>query len=129
MAPGAPLSVRSCFITTGRPIRTIFAENYERYGQRRMYAALHRGGEQVGRDRVARLMRAAGTQGAKWRGKPWCTTIADPAAQKRLDLVQQESRRRTAYGSAISRICARGRARVLAFVIDLPAATALGHDG
>ena len=38
-------------------------------------------GVDVGRDRVKRLMRAHGIQGAKRRGKPWRTTIADPAAR------------------------------------------------
>jgi len=45
-----------------------------------MHAALVRAGERVGRDQVARLMRQNGIQGAKRRGKPWRTTIADPAA-------------------------------------------------
>jgi len=57
---------------------------------RRMHAALIRDGEQVGRDQVARLMRAAGLPGAKRRAKPWRTTISDPAAQKRPDLVQRD---------------------------------------
>ena len=68
-------------------IRKVFAENYECYGVQRMHAALVRDGEQVGRDQVTRLMRAAGLRGAKRRGKPWRTTISDPAAQKRPDLV------------------------------------------
>ena len=71
-------------------VRTVFAENYECYGVRRMHAALVRDGEQVGRDRVARLMRAAGIRGAKRRGKPWRTTISDPAAEKRPDLVKRD---------------------------------------
>jgi len=71
-------------------IRRIFAENYECYGVRRMHAALVRDGEQVGRDRVARLMRAAGIKGAKRRGKPWRTTIGDPTAPKRPDLVKRD---------------------------------------
>jgi putative transposase len=44
----------------------------------------------VGRDRVARLMRAAGIRGAKRRETPWRTTIGDPAAPKRPDLVQRD---------------------------------------
>jgi len=36
-----------------------------------MWLALQRHGEQVGRDRVKRLMRQQGIQGAKRRGKPW----------------------------------------------------------
>ena len=58
-------------------IREIHAANYYAYGCRRMWKALRRAGEQVGRDRVQRLMRAHGIQGAKRRGKPWRTTIAD----------------------------------------------------
>jgi len=71
-------------------IRRLFKENYECYGVRRMHAALVRDGERVGRDQVARLMRAAGIQGAKRRGKPWRTTISDPAATKRPDLVKRD---------------------------------------
>ena len=84
---------------SGRPVederltaklRKIFAENYECYGVRRMHAALVRDGERVGRDQVARLMRVAGLRGAKRRGKPWRTTIGDPAGQKRPDLVKRD---------------------------------------
>jgi transposase InsO family protein len=52
-----------------------------------MHAALVRAGETVGRDQVARLMRQAGLRGAKRRGKPWRTTISDPAASRPADLV------------------------------------------
>ena len=71
-------------------IRRLHRANYECYGQRRMHAALTRAGETAGRDRVARLMRADGLKGAKRRGKPWRTTIADPGAQRPGDLVQRE---------------------------------------
>src|SRR6202011_866870 len=71
-------------------IRELHRVNYDCYGQVRMHAALLRDGETVGRDRVARLMRRAGLCGAKHRGKPWRTTIPDPAAQKRPDLVQRD---------------------------------------
>ena len=64
--------------------------NYECYGYRRVHAQLLREGEQTGRDQVARLMRQDGVQGAKRRGKPWRTTIADPTAQKRPDLVKRD---------------------------------------
>ena len=49
-----------------------------------------RAGEEVGRDRVRRLMRGAGIQGAKRRGKPWRTTKPDPEAQRRPDLVARD---------------------------------------
>ena len=64
--------------------------NYCAYGARRMWKALRRAGEQVGRDRVARLMRAAGIQGAKRRGKPWRTTTPDSDAPRRPDLVERD---------------------------------------
>ncbi len=70
-------------------IRALHAENYHAYGARRMWKALLRGGERVGRDRVARLMRRAGIQGAKRRGKPWRTTTPDPEASRRPDLVER----------------------------------------
>jgi putative transposase len=41
-----------------------------------MWKALLRQGEVVPRCRVQRLMRAAGIEGAKRRGKPWRTTTA-----------------------------------------------------
>jgi putative transposase len=58
------------------------AANYYAYGYRRMWKALGRADETVGRDRVKRLMRTHGIQGAKRRGKPWRTTIPDPAATR-----------------------------------------------
>ncbi len=71
-------------------IRAVHRANYEAYGQRRVWKQLLREGEQVGRDRVRRLMRAAGVEGAKRRGKPWRTTVPDPAGQRRLDLVERD---------------------------------------
>lgn len=70
-------------------IRALHAENYHAYGARRMWKALLRGGERVGRDHVARLMRTAGIQGAKRRGKPWRTTTPHPEASRRPDLVER----------------------------------------
>jgi len=64
--------------------------NYCAYGYRKLWLALKRGGEDVGRDRVKRLMRQAGIQGAKRRGKPWRTTIVDPAASRSPDLVNRD---------------------------------------
>ena len=71
-------------------IREIHARNYYCYGSWRMWRALQRAGEEVGRGRVERLMRRNGIQGAKRRGKPWRTTIPDRQAQRRPDLVQRD---------------------------------------
>ena len=71
-------------------IRALHAANYYAYGYRRMWIALKRSGEHVGRGRVQRLMREAGIQGAKRRAKRWVTTTPDPAASRRPDLVQRD---------------------------------------
>jgi putative transposase len=72
-------------------IRELHLANYEAYGSRRMWKALRRAGHPVGRDRVARLMRRAGIQGAKRRTKRWRTTTPDVSA-RRPDLVQRRFR-------------------------------------
>jgi putative transposase len=71
-------------------IRDLHERNYLAYGSRRMWKALLRAGEQVGRGRVERLMRENGLQGAKRRGKPWRTTKTDPSARRSPDLVQRD---------------------------------------
>ena len=71
-------------------ILELHERNYCAYGSRRMWKALLRAGERVGRGRVERLMRRHGLQGAKRRGKPWRTTRPDPLAQRRPDLVQRD---------------------------------------
>ena len=71
-------------------IRELHAANYYAYGYRRIWLALLRAGERVGRGRVQRLMRSNGIVGAKRRGKRWRTTTADPQAQRRPDLVQRD---------------------------------------
>jgi putative transposase len=71
-------------------IRRIHERNYYAYGSWRMWQALVRAGEEVGRGRVERLMRANGIRGAKRRGKPWRTTIPNPEAARRPDLVQRD---------------------------------------
>ena len=71
-------------------IEELHAANYYAYGYRRMHKALSRAGESVGRDRVKRLMRAHGIVGAKRRGKPWRTTIADRTATRPPDLVNRD---------------------------------------
>ena len=71
-------------------IEQTHAANYFAYGYRRMWKALRRAGEDVGRDRVKRVMRSAGIQGAKRRGRPWRTTKPDPSARRSPDLVQRD---------------------------------------
>ena len=66
-------------------------EGYRRvYGVRKTWKKLQRRGVDVGRDRVARLMRQEGLEGTR-RGKKKRTTIPDEAALERArDLVQRD---------------------------------------
>jgi transposase InsO family protein len=72
-------------------IRRLHEANFEAYGYRKLHLALRRAGvEDVGRDRVKRLMREHGIQGAKRRGKAWKTTTPDVHAARRPDLVDRD---------------------------------------
>lgn len=71
-------------------IKDLHERNYRAYGYRRMWVALQRAGVEVGKGRVARLMRKERIQGAKRRGRPWRTTKPDPAARRRPDLVNRD---------------------------------------
>ena len=71
-------------------IRQVHERNYFAYGSWRMWKALRRAGEHVGRGHVERLMRSNGIQGAKRRGKPWRTTSTDPDARRPADLVARD---------------------------------------
>ena len=71
-------------------IRELHRRNYYAYGSWRMWKALGRTGEQVGRGQVERLMRKHGIQGAKRRGKPWRTTRPDANAYRPADLVERD---------------------------------------
>jgi hypothetical protein len=96
-------------------IKEVHEANYCAYGYRRIWKALLRCGEEVGRDRVRRLMRQHNVQGAKRRGKPWRTTKPDPKATRPVISFSATSPRpsRTRSGSRTSRICAVGRSGVL----------------
>jgi putative transposase len=70
-------------------IRACWEANYTVYGVRKIWKQLRREGIDVGRDRVARLMRELGIAGVV-RGKARRTTIADPRAARAPDLVNRE---------------------------------------
>lgn len=93
-------------------ISELHEANYSAYGYRRTWKALLRAGEDVGRDRVKRLMRQNAIQGAKRRGKPWRTTKADPMAQRPADLVERDfaASRPDELWFADLPICVAGRA-------------------
>ena len=70
-------------------IQAVHEESKGRYGAPRVHAELRRRGHRHGRKRVARLMRQAGIAGRaarRWKK----TTIADPAAAARADLIRRD---------------------------------------
>ena len=67
----------------------LFVKNYSVYGRRKLTKAARRVGLDVGRDQVARLMRAAGIRGAS-RARTRYTTKADPAALRAPDLLKRD---------------------------------------
>ena len=70
-------------------IRQAHQASKGRYGAPRIHAELRRRGHRHARKRVARLMRAAGLCGR--RPRRWKrTTIPDPAAAARADLIRRD---------------------------------------
>lgn len=73
----------------GPVVRQLWEDNYRVYGARKVWKAARRGGHDVGRDQVARLMRAAGIEGVR-RTKRVRTTKADPGMPRHPDLVRRD---------------------------------------
>jgi putative transposase len=67
----------------------LWEDNYRVYGARKLWKAARRAGHDVGRDQVARHMRAAGIVGVR-RGKRVRTTKPDLTAGRHPDLVQRK---------------------------------------
>ena len=103
-------------------IRQTHKDNFEAYGYRKVWKTLRRAGETAPRCQVQRLMRADGLRGAKRRGRPWRTTIPDPAAEQRPDLVQRdftaEAPDRLWVGDFTYLRCWEGKA-YFSFIIDV----------
>ena len=70
-------------------IRTIWDENYQVYGIRKIRAMLNRDGQRVAKNRVARLMRELGIRGAV-RGRKVFTTRPDAGHVRAPDLVERD---------------------------------------
>ncbi len=71
-----------------RPWSQLWKDNYCVYGAHKLWKTARRAGHDVGRDQVARLMRAAGIEGVR-RGKRVRTTKPDPGAGRHPDLVKR----------------------------------------
>ena len=67
----------------------LWEDNYRVYGARKLWKTARRAGHDLGRDQVARRMRAAGIAGVR-RGKRVRTTKPDPGAPRHPDLVGRD---------------------------------------
>ena len=105
----------------GPKVLKVFHDNYRVYGARKIWRQLRREGMPVGRDRVARLMRALGIAGAV-RGKARRTTVADPAATRAPDLVNRRftaTRPNQLWVSDFTYVASWSGTVYVAFVIDV----------
>jgi putative transposase len=85
-----PPSARALRDAELRPaLRGLWEDNYRVYGARKLWKAARRAGHDVGRDQVARLMRAEGIQGAV-RTRRVRTTRPAEGAPRHPDLVKRD---------------------------------------
>lgn len=85
-----PLSARAQRdAVLGPALHQLWKDNYCVYGAHKLWKTARRAGHDVGRDQVARLMRAAGIEGVR-RGKRIRTTKPDPTAARHPDLVKRK---------------------------------------
>ena len=70
-------------------LMTLWVTNRKVYGAHKLWKAARRAGHDIGRDQVARLMRAMGIEGISRRRRKVFTTIADPNAVRAPDLVNR----------------------------------------
>lgn len=93
----------------------LWETNYRVYGVRKLWKAARRAGIMIGRDQTARLMRAAGIEGAR-RSKRVKTSRPDPASARHPDLVKREftaTQPALGYGLDVRADMGRRRLRVL----------------
>jgi putative transposase len=84
--PPSARSIRDAMLKV--TLLALWTANYEVYGVRKLWKAAMRAGEDVGRDRVARVMAELGICGAR-RGRQVRTTRPDEAATRPPDLVER----------------------------------------
>ncbi len=73
-------------------LMVLWVANRKVYGAHKLWKAARRAGHDVGRDQVARLMRAMEIEGISRRRRKVFTTIADPDAVRAPDLVNRNFR-------------------------------------
>ena len=86
--PASARSVRDAMLIP--MLVAIWMANYRVYGAHKLWKAARRAGHEIGRDQVARLMKAAGIEGVSRRRRKVRTTISDPSAPRPADLVKRD---------------------------------------
>ncbi len=71
-------------------LMALWVTNRKVYGAHKLWKAARRAGHEIGRDQVARLMRAMGIEGISRRRRKVITTIGDPDAVRAPDLVNRD---------------------------------------
>jgi putative transposase len=74
----------------GPVLEALWTKNRKVYGADKLWRAARRGGHEIGRDQVARLMRERGICGVSRQRKKVFTTKADPDAVRAPDLVNRD---------------------------------------
>ena len=89
-AKSRPPSARAIRDAIMMPILlAIWVANRKLYGAHKLWKATRRAGHDIGRDQVARLMKALDIEGVR-RGRRVRTTRADPGARRHPDLVNRD---------------------------------------
>ena len=110
-------------------IQRVYDANFQVYGPRKVWRELRRGGVDVARCTVERLMRAMGVAGVV-RGRAWVTTTqSQPALDRPRDLVDrqfQATRPNQLWGSDFTYVATWAGFVYVAFVIDVFARRIVG---
>ncbi len=106
----------------------LWRANYEVYGVRKLWKAAVRAGEDVGRDRVARLMRELGIRGVR-RGRKVRTTRRDETASRAADLVERHfhaSRPNQLWVTDLTYVASWAGTVYACFIVDVFSRTIVG---
>ena len=121
-AKSRPPSARAVSDAELKPkLLKVWEDNYKVYGARKCWKQLRREGHDVGRDRVARLMRELGISGVV-RGKAKRTTTPDRAAARAPDLVNRRflaPRPNALWVSDFTSVATWSGTVYVAFIIDI----------
>ena len=102
-------------------LMVLWVANRKVYGAHKLWKAARRAGHDVGRDQVARLMRAMQIEGISRRRRRVFTTIADPDALRAPDLVKRNftaERPNALWVSDLTYVPTRTGMAYVCFIVD-----------